>query len=442
MSPVLKMPRLGETMEEGRIVAWLVAEGATFARGDVLLEVETDKTVVEVPALGVGTLVEHLVAPGDAVGLGADLARLAIDGPDWTVDAAAPDGPAQAAPASAAASEAQPSANAPSRSEGQVTGAPPEATPHPRRRATPLARRLARQRGIDLAGLRGTGRRGRIEASDVPGAPQDAGARPMVPPSGGQAAPLLLLHGFAADRTVWAGLSARLSHAGRQVVAPDLPGHGANPCEAQTAGDLFSGLEEALDQNTEGAAPHVVAHSMGALPAIALAERAPVASLTLIAPLGLSHAVDATFIRGLADPGSAGEVEHLLGRMVAGRLPLSPQGIDDLFAELSRGRLVALAEALLGRRGQAVSLRAPLARLADRLPVRLILGHRDAIVPWEAALDVSPRIAIHHMPGVGHVPHWEAPDEVLAILLAASGDGEHRGAQAPQGARQSPAGHV
>ena len=58
----LPLPRLGETMEEGRIVAWLKQPGDKFRRGEILLEVETDKTVVEVPALQDGTMIEHLAA--------------------------------------------------------------------------------------------------------------------------------------------------------------------------------------------------------------------------------------------------------------------------------------------------------------------------------------------------------------------------------------------
>ena len=64
---VLDMPRLGETMEEGRIVNWLVKTGDRFRRGDVLLEIETDKTVVEYPALGDGLLQERLATEGNGV---------------------------------------------------------------------------------------------------------------------------------------------------------------------------------------------------------------------------------------------------------------------------------------------------------------------------------------------------------------------------------------
>ena len=77
---ILRLPRLGETMEEARVTDWLVAPGAAFRRGDVLLEVETDKTTVEVPAMTDGVLVAQLVAPGDIVDLDAPIAEVEAEG--------------------------------------------------------------------------------------------------------------------------------------------------------------------------------------------------------------------------------------------------------------------------------------------------------------------------------------------------------------------------
>ena len=76
----LPLPRLGETMEEGRIVAWLKQPGEKFRRGEILLEIETDKTVVEVPALQDGTMVEHLAAEDDKVPVDAPIARIEAAG--------------------------------------------------------------------------------------------------------------------------------------------------------------------------------------------------------------------------------------------------------------------------------------------------------------------------------------------------------------------------
>ncbi len=97
----LTLPRLGETMDEARVTAWLVAPGAAFARGDVLLEVETDKTVVEVPALTSGVMRAHLVAEGATVAIGQPIAEVEAEGaaPDPAPPAAATPAPPPAAAA-------------------------------------------------------------------------------------------------------------------------------------------------------------------------------------------------------------------------------------------------------------------------------------------------------------------------------------------------------
>ena len=78
MSGILKMPRMGETMDEGKLIAWLVEPGQPFKRGDPILEVETDKTVVEFPALGDGMLVESLVEIGEMVDVGTAIAKIDV----------------------------------------------------------------------------------------------------------------------------------------------------------------------------------------------------------------------------------------------------------------------------------------------------------------------------------------------------------------------------
>ena len=98
-----------------------------------------------------------------------------------------------------------------------------------------------------------------------------------------------------------------------------------------------------------------------------------------------------------------------------------PNGLSDaalaaIARELSRGRLRALAESVLDGWGQAVDIRASLAKLAETMPVRMILGHKDRIIDWRECLDVSGHIATHHIPCAGHMLQWEAMADVLAIL--------------------------
>ncbi len=410
----LKMPRMGETMEEGKLVGWLVEPGQSFKRGQDILEVETDKTIVEFPALGDGTVVETLVEIGEMVSVGTPIARVDVgEGPDWTGEGssgeAAEKPEAESAPGSAAA-VAEPAA-AGNRAPGGAG----------RIRATPLARRVARQRGLDLAGLAGSGRRGRIERRDVEATGATPGAVQQVAgvtwnetgPASGDC--VMLLHGFAGDHVVWNGVQTRLSQAGRRTISVDLPGHGSTRHDADGPEDLTDPVERAMSERSLGPL-HLVAHSMGAIPAVRLALSRGAKSLTLLAPAGLGHVIDAEFLRGLARARTAGEVSHLLGRVAEGPLGLSSAMLAQIHAEIARGRLTALADSLVGGSGQAVSIRAELAELAERMPVHLILGHRDRILDWREALDVSPRISIHHLPRAGHSPHWEALADVAAIL--------------------------
>ncbi|MFD2815876.1 biotin/lipoyl-containing protein [Paracoccus aerius] len=142
---ILRMPKLGETMDEGVISSWLVAEGAAYARGDAILEVETDKTVAEVPALYEGRLLRILAQPGEKLPVGAPIAEV-----EGRVEEVAGEAAVETAHATV-----------------PVPAIPRPGASSDRLRATPLARRLARQNGIALDQITGTGRRGRIERADV-----------------------------------------------------------------------------------------------------------------------------------------------------------------------------------------------------------------------------------------------------------------------------------
>ena len=155
---------------------------------------------------------------------------------------------------------------------------------------------------------------------------------------------------------------------------------------------------------------------MGAIAALRLAQTRPAASLTLIAPAGVGRRIDGIFLDALARPKNADHVKSTLKRLTAGPNGLSDAAIQSLFDHLNQGRVSALAEALAGASGQAVDIRARLAALAADIPVSLLLGHRDRILDWSEALDISPLIGVHHFPDAGHMPQWEATPDVLTIL--------------------------
>lgn len=156
----LLMPKLGLTMTEGVMTEWIVAPGATFKAGDSIFIIESEKAAVEVPADADGVLLEITAQPGATVPVGAAIG--------WWDDACTGDSVA-AAPA-APADALQPKQEAPADMTPSLANSPASvpAAAGERVIATPLARRLAQQRGVDLRSLRGSGPRGRIRADDVP----------------------------------------------------------------------------------------------------------------------------------------------------------------------------------------------------------------------------------------------------------------------------------
>jgi pyruvate dehydrogenase E2 component (dihydrolipoamide acetyltransferase) len=152
----VKLPRLGQGMEAGTIVRWLKSEGDAVAKGEPLYELDTDKVTQEVEAEAGGVLLTILVPEGE-VGVGTTIAVIGAEGEEIAVSPPAGAGPPEAV-TEAKAEEEIPAlerpAPAPSRDGGRV-------------KASPLARRMARERGIDLTTLQGTGPDGRIVAEDV-----------------------------------------------------------------------------------------------------------------------------------------------------------------------------------------------------------------------------------------------------------------------------------
>ncbi len=172
------MPQLGETVAEGKITKWFKAAGDAVKPGENLFEIETDKTSMEVPATSAGTLSAIAFGVGETAKVGVVVAQILAAGetasaPAKAVARAAP--PAAAKPAAQTAAPA-PIASAPIKMDPWREVRSPERNFGPAKLAsgtfvTPLARRLAGERGIDLTRISGSGPRGRIVAGDVEKAP-------------------------------------------------------------------------------------------------------------------------------------------------------------------------------------------------------------------------------------------------------------------------------
>jgi pyruvate dehydrogenase E2 component (dihydrolipoamide acetyltransferase) len=202
------MEALSPTMEEGRLVEWKKQEGDPVAIGDVLAEVETDKAVMELVARAAGTMLKHIVEAGSTVPVSEPVAVIGQPGEDSGAAGPSNSGAAgqrgskdtqgtqpapgqnrpvsmpPAPPEAAATEERSPKERAPSRAGNGArvsTTAHGPAQQSGRVKASPLARRIAAERGVDLVGVTGSGPEGRVVARDLEGAAARSAAVPSAP---------------------------------------------------------------------------------------------------------------------------------------------------------------------------------------------------------------------------------------------------------------------
>jgi len=194
------MPALSPTMERGNLAKWLKKEGDKVKSGDVIAEIETDKATMEVEAVDEGTIAKILIPEGTQdVAVNDVIAVLAGDGEDIkSAGAAAASAPAKAAPAPQAPAAAKASAPPPAAvpaarpaPQGTAAPAPAPVNGHARVFSSPLARRLAKDAGIELARITGTGPHGRVIARDVEEAKSGKGLKAPAPPTAPAIAPTM-----------------------------------------------------------------------------------------------------------------------------------------------------------------------------------------------------------------------------------------------------------
>lgn len=194
MASKVLMEALSPTMEEGRLVEWKKQEGDAVRIGDVIAEVETDKAVMELVARGEGVLLKQLVPAGTTAAV-ASLVGI-IGQADEDIGDLLGGGGAAAAPAKAPAAPPAKTATAPAASPPRSPAAPPApatptaAAPPPtseggRIKSSPLARKVARERGLDLGAIAGSGPEGRVILRDLEQAAPAAGTAAVAPSAGG-----------------------------------------------------------------------------------------------------------------------------------------------------------------------------------------------------------------------------------------------------------------
>ncbi|MGA7776948.1 MAG: acetoin dehydrogenase dihydrolipoyllysine-residue acetyltransferase subunit [Paraburkholderia sp.] len=429
------LPRVDMDMTEGMIAAWHVSDGDEVREGMLIFEIETSKATMEIDAPASG-IIRQISAPvGKSVAVGTAVAWIYAAG-EALVEHGEPVPAAEGAPApraeTAEAQSHQPASL--DETEAEVAAQTEQSL-----RATPAARRIAREQGLQLVDIAGSGPHGRVAAQDVLRAALQAGAsggsavRKIAPQQAlhsitlrkGSGDPLVLLHGFAAESNSWRPFSQALTRvAGPELgmLAVDLPAHGKS--SAQAAGSLEE-MVAALEQTLLDAGItrcHLVAHSFGgalALAAAATATRVQVRSLTLLAPAGLGPESNGPFIRGITQATQRASLAAWLKQLFA-----DPSRMDEGFVATAaqqlesaevRERLAVVADRFFPDGTQMLDLRHLFNALT--IPVRVVWGQQDRILPLRHTEGLPGHVAVHRFAGVGHLPYVEAQAEVARLVV-------------------------
>jgi pyruvate dehydrogenase E2 component (dihydrolipoamide acetyltransferase) len=353
------MPKWGLSMKTGKIVEWFVSEGDTIAKGDDLVDIETDKIAGTLESPQEGLLRRIVAEPGADLPVGAVLAVVApTEVPDADIDTVVEE--ARAAVESGAL-------------EGDDEPAP----------------QLVAVGGRTISYL--------TLAPDEP-----AGD------------PVVLVHGFGGDKNSWLFVQQPLAES-HTVHALDLPGHGAS---GKDVGDgslamLADTVIGFLDELGIGRA-HLVGHSLGGAVIAAAARSSPgrVASLTLLAPAGYGPDADAEYLRGFAAASSRRELKPLLGRLFADESLVTRQLVDDLLRYKRLDGVDKALSAVLGTLldGDRQAIDTPALLDGVDVPVTVVWGGSDRILP--APADGVERVE------AGHMLHMEAANDVVRAVQA------------------------
>lgn len=359
------MPRWGMVMTEGQVTGWLASEGADVRPGQEVVEIETTKITNVMETAAGGVLRRQVVQPGTVAPCGAIIGVIAArDVPDAEIDAFIAEFQSRFAVSG----------------EAQAAG--------------PAARIV------------------------------EAGAYRLNVLSIGEGAgkPIVLVHGYGGDLTSWMFNHEALAQ-GRAVHALDLPAHGNSPVVDVSAGPrAFANAVISLLDALGIEKAHLVGHSLGGAIGLIIAARhaSRLASLTLLAPGGIGPEISTEFLRGFAAAEKRKEMKEVLGLLFADASQVTRAMVD---ASLKYKRLDGVPAALqsllasmLDGDTQKSGLREALA--GTMVPVQVIWGRQDKIIPAAQAEGLPPRVAVHLLDGVGHMPMMEAAAEVNRLIAA------------------------
>jgi pimeloyl-ACP methyl ester carboxylesterase len=451
VATILSMPKWGLAMKTGRVVEWRKQPGAPVQQGEPIVQIESEKATNEVEAPGSGTVRWLGVPEGESAPVGAPLAVIAAPGEELSdeqvetllreeaeakrraAEQAARRQTAPKAPASggAARAKAAPTAGVGAAREGRVN-------------ASPAARRLAQELGVDLVTVAGTGPGGMIGREDVLRAAEAAKAAPeaeegeeRVVDVGGIATHCLIagpagaphvifVHGLGGAIATWA-LNLEAFAERFRICALDLPGAGASdkPAMDYSVPALADFLARFLDTlGPDWQRVSIVGHSLGGAVALAFAERYPdrVARLVLVDSAGLGAEIDGTLLSLVQAEPTREHLRAELACFFAQPGMVQEALVDQLYEQRrlpgAREALLATTAAAFGGGSQRADLRAALASLPH--PMLAVWGAADRVIPvaHAQAVNQGPHRQIEIFTDCGHAPHIERSDAFNQLALA------------------------
>jgi len=356
------MPKWGLAMTEGMVNDWSVEEGAAINAGDAICEIETSKLANMFESPASGPLRRRVAVAGEMLPVGALIAVIAdADVSDDEVNAFVTDFQENFVP--------------------EETG---EDGPEPETIS------VDGQRLVYL-------KQGEVESN-----------------------PVVLLHGFGADMNGWLFNQGELSEAA-VVYALDLPGHGKS--EKQVGDGSIASLAATVEQFLSALSlrdVHLVGHSMGAGVALQIAANtnASVKSLSLIGPVGLGDEINIEFLDGYVKAKRQKHLKPVLEQLVNDKSLISNDMMEDVFKFKRIDGVVDCLKKLIdvnfSEGKQSLSLRAQLAQL--QIPVSVIWGRDDQIVPSSHSEGLPDNVSLHILDNSGHVPQMENAARVNQII--------------------------